>query len=100
LSLAADRAPARGALGLCRPDGRFTSRTAPPGHTAGGRRLHRVRGERLREPSTAHDEGLPIARDLISLTPPVERAMLVGAPLKRSSDKRFVDEHLQELERL
>ncbi len=41
-----------------------------------------------------------IARDVISLTPPVERAILVGAPMKRSTTKHHVDEHLDELERL
>jgi GTP-binding protein HflX len=47
-------------------------------------------------PSWSH----PIARDLISLTQPVERALLVGAPLKRSNAKHHLDEHLEELERL
>jgi GTPase len=37
---------------------------------------------------------------LISLTPPVERAVLVGAPLKRSPDRLRVEEHLEELGRL
>jgi GTP-binding protein HflX len=43
---------------------------------------------------------VPIARDLISLTPPAERAMLVGTPLKRASDRHQVQEHLDELARL
>jgi GTPase len=37
---------------------------------------------------------------LISLTAPVERAVLVGAPLKRSLDRHRVEEHLEELGRL
>jgi GTP-binding protein HflX len=44
--------------------------------------------------------GARIPRDLISLTAPVERAVLVGAPLKRSSDRHRVEEHLEELGRL
>jgi len=39
-------------------------------------------------------------RELISLAPPTERALLVGAPLKRSKARNHTDEHLQELERL
>ena len=42
----------------------------------------------------------PIARDVIDLSPPVERALLVGAPLKRSNAKHHLDEHLLELQRL
>ncbi|MFY7923346.1 MAG: GTPase HflX [Gemmatimonas sp.] len=41
-----------------------------------------------------------ISREPINLTQPVERAILVSAPFKRSSAKHFVDEHLQELARL
>ena len=41
-----------------------------------------------------------IARSLISLTPPIERALLIGAPLKRSLDRHQIDEHLEELARL
>jgi GTPase len=37
---------------------------------------------------------------MISLTAPVERAVLVGAPLKRSLDRHRVEEHLEELGRL
>lgn len=37
---------------------------------------------------------------MIDLVPPQERAILVGAPLKRSNAKFLVDEHLRELERL
>jgi GTP-binding protein HflX len=44
--------------------------------------------------------GRRIARELISLTAPVERALLVGAPLKRSADRHRVEEHLGELGRL
>lgn len=40
-------------------------------------------------------------RDLITLAPPVERAILVGAPRKRSTaDRLHVDEHLAELAEL
>jgi len=41
-----------------------------------------------------------VAKELISLAPVVERAILVGAPLKRSNARHAVDEHLLELERL
>ncbi len=41
-----------------------------------------------------------IARDLIDLALPVERALMVGAPLKRSTDRHHVEEHLEELARL
>src|SRR3954466_8021703 len=41
-----------------------------------------------------------ISRDLIELTAPVERAILVGAPRKRSNARHAVAEHLEELERL
>jgi GTP-binding protein HflX len=51
-------------------------------------------------PRPARNPERTISRDLISLEPPVERALLVGAPLKRSSARHHVDEHLQELERL
>jgi GTP-binding protein HflX len=44
--------------------------------------------------------GQPIARDLITVAPPVERALLVGAPLKRAGARKSLDEHLRELERL
>jgi GTP-binding protein HflX len=37
---------------------------------------------------------------LISLAPPIERALLVGAPLKRSGDRHVVDDHLGELAQL
>jgi GTPase len=37
---------------------------------------------------------------LISVNTPVERALLVGAPLKRAGARRALDEHLRELERL
>ncbi len=42
----------------------------------------------------------PIARELISLTAPVERAILIGAPRKGSTSRHLVDEQLEELERL
>jgi GTPase len=44
--------------------------------------------------------GRPIARDLITVAPPIERALLVGAPLKRAGARKALDEHLRELERL
>ncbi|MBC7673956.1 MAG: GTPase HflX, partial [Polaromonas sp.] len=37
---------------------------------------------------------------LINVTAPVERALLVGAPLKRPGARKSLDEHLAELERL
>jgi GTPase len=37
---------------------------------------------------------------MISLEPPVERALLVGAPVKRSNSRHAMDEHLEELGRL
>jgi len=37
---------------------------------------------------------------MISLTAPIERAVLVGAPLKRSPDRHRLEEHLEELGRL
>ena len=39
-------------------------------------------------------------KELIELAPPQERALLVGAPLKRGTDRHHVAEHLEELERL
>jgi GTP-binding protein HflX len=41
-----------------------------------------------------------VSRDLIDLAPPQERAILVGAPLKRTNARRAVDEHIEELGRL
>ena len=41
-----------------------------------------------------------MAKELISLAPVVDKAILVGAPLKRSNARHVVDEHLAELERL
>jgi len=38
-----------------------------------------------------------IARNLISVAPPEERALLVGAPLKRSGARHLLHEHLTEL---
>jgi GTP-binding protein HflX len=46
------------------------------------------------------DGGRDIPRELISLAPPEERAILVGAPLKRSAERLQLDEHLDELARL
>jgi GTP-binding protein HflX len=43
--------------------------------------------------------GLPI-RDLIEIQPPLERALLVGAPRKGSFDAEHLTEHLDELARL
>lgn len=39
-------------------------------------------------------------KELIELAPPQERAVLVGAPLKRGTDRHHVAEHLEELEHL
>ena len=41
-----------------------------------------------------------MSRDIIDLTAPTERALLVGAPLKRSATKHLTEEHLEELARL
>jgi GTP-binding protein HflX len=49
-------------------------------------------------PSTFH---LPSQiKSLIELHPPEEKAILVGAPIKRSNARHHVTEHLEELERL
>ncbi|HUK64323.1 MAG TPA: GTPase HflX, partial [Dongiaceae bacterium] len=50
--------------------------------------------------SNGFPEGNRIARDLIPVAPPVERALLVGAPRKGTPASRDVDEHLDELARL
>ncbi len=41
-----------------------------------------------------------MSREIIDLSPPQERAILVGAPLKRGTGKLLVTEHLEELGRL
>jgi len=41
-----------------------------------------------------------VSREIIDLSPPQERALLVGAPLKRGTGKLLVQEHLEELGRL
>jgi len=41
-----------------------------------------------------------VSRDLIDLKPAAERAILVGAPLKRGTARQFTQEHLAELARL
>jgi GTP-binding protein HflX len=41
-----------------------------------------------------------MSREMIELAPPVERALLVGAPLKRTNARQAAEEHLRELERL
>lgn len=41
-----------------------------------------------------------MTREIIDLSPPQERAILVGAPLKRGTGKLLVQEHLEELGRL
>ncbi|MEA3247901.1 MAG: GTPase HflX [Gemmatimonadota bacterium] len=41
-----------------------------------------------------------MARELIDLAPPEERAILVGAPLKRGNARQVAHEHLEELGRL
>ena len=60
--------------------------------------LHRAI-QRARRQLTA-SRGPPISRELITVSPPVERALLVGAPLKRAGARKSLDEHLRELERL
>src|SRR5436190_18296576 len=50
--------------------------------------------------STLNVKRSTISRELIELAAPVERAILVGAPLKRSNARHQVAEHLEELERL
>ena len=52
-------------------------------------------GSRLTSTRTQH-----ISRDLITVGAPTERALLVGAPLKRAGARKALDEHLRELERL
>ncbi len=53
---------------------------------------------------TCHSSGRrtaePLIRQLISIEPPVERAVLVGAPRKGSDDVQHLTEHLDELARL
>ena len=51
-------------------------------------------------PRPTHQRTHAIARDLISLAPPAERALLIGAPRKRSNARHHLDEHLEELARL
>jgi GTPase len=63
------------------------SRTAPP-------------GDSTRSAAPPANRGQAIAHDLITVAPPVERALLVGAPLKRAGARKALDEHLRELERL
>src|SRR6187401_600885 len=75
-----------------------TSPSAPssatsPYHTA-------PRGDSTPSAATPASRGHAIARDLITVAPPVERALLVGAPLKRAGARKSLDEHLRELERL
>jgi GTP-binding protein HflX len=41
-----------------------------------------------------------VPKEIIDLSPPQERAILVGAPLKRGTGKLLVQEHLEELGRL
>ncbi|HET7566303.1 MAG TPA: GTPase HflX [Gemmatimonadaceae bacterium] len=45
-------------------------------------------------------EAIPISRPTISLAPPVERAILVGAPRKAAGARHQLDEHLEELAEL
>lgn len=58
------------------------------------------RGSQPRRCRLSPDREHRIARELISLAPEVERALLIGAPRKGSLAKHHVDEHLEELERL
>src|SRR2546423_8207882 len=50
--------------------------------------------------TTSHHQDNVISRDLITVSAPIERALLVGAPLKRAGARKALDEHLRELERL
>src|SRR5690242_251674 len=49
---------------------------------------------------TVQTGSLPIAKEIISIAPPIDRAILVGAPIKRAGARRATDEHLRELEEL
>ena len=61
----------------------------------------RVLNARLGVPTTYHLHPTTVlSKELISLAPPTERAILVGAPIKRSNARHHVTEHLEELERL
>ncbi len=51
-------------------------------------------------PFSTLDRTHAISRQQISLSPPTERAVLVGVPLKRSAARHQMEEHLEELERL
>jgi len=64
--------------------------------------LHAPRSTLYAPRSTHHapPHEVPIAKELITVAPPVDRAVLVGAPLKRAGARRAVDEHLRELEEL
>ncbi|MEO8562408.1 MAG: hypothetical protein ABI601_10060, partial [bacterium] len=57
-------------------------------------------GGSTRSAATLASRGPHIARELISVTPLVERALLVGTPAKRAGALKLLDEHLRELERL
>lgn len=58
----------------------------------------RRRADSARSDASVVEE--PISKDLISVIPPVERAILVGAPRKGAGARRAADEHLQELAEL
>src|SRR5258708_10974428 len=60
--------------------------------------LFRKRADSVRSDDKVVEE--PISKDLISFTPPVERAVLVGAPRKGAGARRAADEHLEELAEL
>src|SRR5258708_13928397 len=60
--------------------------------------LFRKRADSVRSDGNVVEE--PISKDLISVTPPVERAVLVGAPRKGAGARRAADEPLEELAEL
>jgi GTP-binding protein HflX len=55
---------------------------------------------RARLPTTPIPYLSSVSREIIDLAPPQERAILVGAPLKRSNARKSADEHIEELGRL
>jgi GTP-binding protein HflX len=57
-------------------------------------------GASTRSAATSASRGPLISRELITVAAPVERALLVGAPLKRAGARKSLDEHLRELARL
>jgi GTP-binding protein HflX len=61
-------------------------------------RIRRAAGSRRPAPHGSFSrEDSHISRDPIIVSPPQERALLVGAPLKRPGARRAIDDHLREL---